>query len=267
MIENNQKNIALIVGTGPGDPGLLTLEADSAIRNADIILYDCKAVEPVLIIAPATAAVIAVERSQYENGQGCREETPMIRAIREHYNNGLRVVRLKAGDPTLFGGEVDECDVLDRIGIPYRILPGVSAGAAAASAYAVPISRKFESDAVVNIIVNEITDDLGQLLGNGAKMLRCGATMVLYMATSNLPGILRIFAEAGVSEETPVVAVSKAGWPEEAMVETTLGAMGAGGISPGITEPVVYTIGRYVRVRKFPAESRKCAATTAKCVQ
>ena len=267
MIETSQISAVLIVGTGPGNPELLTVRADSAIRNADVILYDCKTVEPALRVASASATVRAVERSQYENGEGCREETPMIRAIRENHLGGLRVVRLKAGDPTLFGGEVDECDVLDRIGIPYEIIPGVSAGAAAASAYAMPISRKFESDAVVNIIASEITDDLVSLIGNAAKMLGHGATMVLYMATANLPAILGIFNDAGVPEGMPVVAVSKAGWPEEVMVETTLGEMGAEGFSVGISEPVVYTIGRYVRVRRSSFESRKRCAIFSKCAE
>jgi uroporphyrin-III C-methyltransferase len=259
-------NIVLIVGTGPGDPKMVTIGAESAIKNADVILYDCKTVEPALSLAPVTASVIAVERSQYENGQGCREETPMIAAIREHFDNGKRVVRLKAGDPTLFGGEVDECDVLDRIGIPYRILPGVSAGAASASTYALPISRKFESDVVVNIIANEITDDFA-LFRDAARLLGHGATMVLYMATKNLPGILDIFREAGVTGETPVVAVSKSGWPDEAYVETTLGAMGSEGFSIGLSEPVVYSIGRYVRVRNTPSASGKSCALFSKCAQ
>ncbi|NTW51879.1 MAG: uroporphyrinogen-III C-methyltransferase [Chlorobiaceae bacterium] len=267
MIENKQKNTVLIVGTGPGDPELLTVKAASAIRNAEVILYDCKTVEPALRVASETANVIAVERSQYENGEGCREETPMIRSIRDHYLGGQKVVRLKAGDPTLFGGEVDECDVLDQIGIPYVILPGVSAGAAAASAYAMPISRKFECDAVVNIIANEVTDDLEHHLRNGAKMFGHGATMVLYMATANLPFILGIFTEEGVPDDTPVVAVSKAGWPEEAMVETTLGAMGAERFSLGINDPVVFTIGRYVRVRRSPFESRNRSAIFLKCAE
>jgi uroporphyrin-III C-methyltransferase len=267
MRETEQRTKVYIVGTGPGDPELLTVRADSAIRNADVILYDCKTVEPALLVASASATIIAVERSQYENGEGCREETPMIRAIRDHYLEGLKVVRLKAGDPTLFGGEVDECDVLDRIGIPYAIVPGVSAGAAAASAYAMPISRKFESDALVNIIASEVTDELESLLGNGAKMLGHGATMVLYMATANLPVILGIFTDAEVPEETPVVVVSKAGWPDEAFVETTFRELGSEGFSLGISEPVVYTIGRYVRVRKTPSGSRKSCVLFSKCAQ
>lgn len=264
MIENKQKNTVLIVGTGPGNPELLTLRAESAIRSADVLLYDCKTVEPALSIASATASVIAVERSLYENGLGCREETPMILAIQGHYHNGLRVVRLKAGDPTLFGGEVDESDILDRIGIPYEIVPGVSAGAVAACTYAMPISRKFESDVVVNIIASEITDDFA-LFRDAAKLLGHGATMVLYMATANMSGILGAFREEGVPEQMPVVAVSKVGWPEEAMVETTLGAMGADGFSLGISEPVVYTIGRYVRVRNSNSESRKRSVIFSKC--
>jgi uroporphyrin-III C-methyltransferase len=249
-----------IVGTGPGDPGLLTLRAESAIRQAEVILYDCRTVEPALGVASKRAVIVRVDRSPYETGQGCREQTPMIMAISEHYRKGLRVVRLKTGDPTLFGGEVDEGDVLDRIGIPWTLIPGISAGAAAASAYGLPISRKFESDAVLNIIAAAITDDFA-LIRDSARLLGHGATIVLYMATANLPGILRTFREEGVADETPVVAVSKVGWPEEAFARTTLLELEAAGCSTGLPEPVVYTIGRYVRVRNVPAGSQELLAT------
>ncbi|NTU54090.1 MAG: hypothetical protein HGA97_10405 [Chlorobiaceae bacterium] len=187
MAEAVQGNKVFIVGTGPGDPGLLTVRADAATQEAEVILYDCRAVEPALGVVSAGAVIFSVDRSLYEQGKGCREETPMIRAIREHYGKGLRVVRLKTGDPTLFGGEVDEGDVLVCIGIPYEVIPGVSAGAAVASVYALPISRKFESDAVLNIIAASVTDDFA-LIRDASKLLRHGATIVLYMATANLPG-------------------------------------------------------------------------------
>ncbi|NTW54533.1 MAG: uroporphyrinogen-III C-methyltransferase [Chlorobaculum sp.] len=250
-MKSAQDNRVFIVGTGPGDPGLLTLRAESAIREADVILYDCGTVEPALSVASERAEILRVDRSKYENGKGCREQTPMIVAIREHYQKGLRVVRLKTGDPTLFGGEVDECDVLGRLGIPYTVIPGISAGAAAASAYALSISRKFESDAVLNIIAASITDDFA-LIRDSARLLGHGATVVLYMATANLSGILRVFREAGVPDAMPVIAVSKAGWPEEAFALTTLGELAAA-CTTGLPEPVVYTVGRYVRVRNVPA--------------
>jgi uroporphyrin-III C-methyltransferase len=251
MTRTDNRNIVKIVGTGPGDPELLTLRAESAIRMADVILYDCKTVEPALLLASADALIASVERSLYENGLGDRESTPMIVAIRKHYREGRRVVRLKAGDPTLFGGEVDECDVLDRMGIPYAIIPGVSAGAAAAAAYALPISRKFESDVVVNLIAAEINDDFA-LIRDASRLLLHGGTMVLYMATSNLPGILQVFREMEVPDTTPVVAISKAGWPDEAFAETTLGGMEKAGCSFNLRDPVVYTIGGYVRARRSP---------------
>lgn len=255
-MEGQERNRVLIVGAGPGDPELLTVRGAAAIREAEVIFYDCRTVEPVLLLASERAAVVRVDRSSYETGQGCREETPMIVAIREHIQRGLRVVRLKTGDPTLFGGEVDEGDVLDRLGIPYTVIPGVSAGAAAASAYALPISRKFESDAVLNIIAAAITDDFA-LIRDAARLLGHGATVVLYMATANLPGILRTFREAGVPDAMPVVAVSKAGWPDEAFARTTLGELTAAGCPIALPEPVVYHIGRYVRVRNVPAGSQE----------
>lgn len=262
QMEHQGMNRVLIVGAGPGDPELLTVRGAAAIREADVILYDCRTVEPVLELASGRAAIVRVDRSPYETGKGCREQTPMIVMIREQYQKGLRVVRLKTGDPALFGGEVDEGDVLTRLGVPWAAVPGISAGAAAASAYALPISRKFESDAVLNIIAAAITDDFA-LIRDAARLLGHGATVVLYMATANLPGILRTFREAGVPDSTPVVAVSKAGWPGEAFVETTLDKLGHEDFSADLPEPIVYHIGRYVRVRNRPVGAKELSALSA----
>jgi uroporphyrin-III C-methyltransferase len=265
-MEPAQENRVFIVGTGPGDPELLTLRAEAAIRQADVILYDCGTVEPALSVASEGVTILRVDRSPYETGQGCREQTPMVVAIREHFQRGLKVVRLKTGDPALFGGEVDEGDVLGRLGIPWTVIPGISAGAAAASAYAMPISRKFESDAVLNIIAASITDDFA-LIRDAARLLGHGASVVLYMATANLPGILRTFCEAGVPDAMPVLAVSKSGWPEEAFARTTLGELEAAGCLTGLLEPVVYTIGRYVRVRNVPVSSKEFSVKAGESVQ
>jgi uroporphyrin-III C-methyltransferase len=261
MAEHGENRV-IIVGTGPGDPELLTVRGAAAIREAEVILYDCGTVEPVLALASERAAIVRVDRSPYETGKGRREQTPMIVAIREHREKGLRVVRLKTGDPALFGGEVDEGDVLTRLGIPWAVIPGISAGAAAASAYALPISRKFESDAVLNIIAATITDDFA-LIRDAARLLGHGATVVFYMATANLPGILRVFREEGVADGTPVVAVSKAGWPGEAFVRTTLDKLGREEFSAVLPEPVVYHIGRYVRVRNVPVGSKELSSKIA----
>jgi uroporphyrin-III C-methyltransferase len=258
------RQVVHIVGTGPGDTELLTVMAVSVIRSADIVLYDCRTVEPALSLVAPSARIQLVERASYEHGLGDREATPMVSAIREHHLAGLRVVRLKAGDPTLFGGEVDECDVLGRLGVPYTIVPGVSAGAAAAAAYALPISRKFESDAVLSIIAAEITDDFA-LMRDAARLLQHGASIVLYMATANLPAILQVFLEEGVPASMPLVAVSKAGWPEESCLESTLGEMQGFASTSLLKEPVVYTIGRYVRVRTRSVPAEPGSAIFSKC--
>ncbi len=261
MSEQQHAEIVHIVGTGPGDPALLTVIADTLIRNADVVLYDCKGVEQLLPLASPGAQVIAVDRSRYQDGTGDREQTAMVMAIREHYQAGKKVVRLKGGDPTLFGGEVDEADVLDRLGIPYRFVPGISAGVAAASGYALPISRKFESDVVVSMIANEIRDDYA-CFRNVAQLLQHGATLVLYMATENLPGLLSVLREEGIAGSMPVVAVSKVARNDEACIASTLAELAADGLPAGLDEPVVYTIGRFVRVRTAGPCAANAVVTT-----
>jgi uroporphyrin-III C-methyltransferase len=242
-----EKNLVQIVGTGPGDPELLTLRAERLIREADVILYDCRAVEPVLCRVSEGAVIRVVERADVRDDLTFEEESPMLRAIREHYRRGERVVRLKAGDPTLFGG-ADECDALEREGIPYRVVPGISAGSAAAGNHAIPISRKGESCVVVNLIADDLDGD-AMPLRDAAALLRKGFTMALYMAWAKLAEISGVLREEAVPQDFPVVAVCRAGRPDESVAESTVGRMGEDPALAGLGEPVVYLVGRHVRIR------------------
>ncbi|NTV26047.1 MAG: uroporphyrinogen-III C-methyltransferase [Chlorobiaceae bacterium] len=256
-------NPVFIVGTGPGDPELLTMRAERLIREADVILYDCRAVEAVLGRASAKATIVNVDRAAVKQDLTFEENSPMLEAIREHYLKGLKVVRLKAGDPTLFGG-ADECDALDREGIPYQVVPGISAGSAAAAGYAMPISRKGESCVVVNLIADDLDED-ALPLRQAAALLCQGFTMTLYMAKTKLAVISRILEQEGVSGHLPVVAVTGAGRPHERMAESTIGTMCTDERFMSLDEPVVYMLGRHVRVRMVRADSSTLSPLFANC--
>lgn len=240
-----------IVGTGPGDPDLLTVRAARIIGNAEVILYDCPTVEPALCIASPSATVRFIERVRHDGPSGQAGSSRMLRLMREFFYEGLRVVRLRAGDPLLFGSPEDECLALGSMHIPFEVVPGLSAGAAAAAGYAMPVSEKYQSDSVTSLIANEITDDFA-LVRDAAKLIRHGSTIVLYMATRNLSGIFRVFAEEGVPSCVPVVAVARSGWPDEACGLATMGDI-AGLLASGkLRDPVVYFIGRHLGVRNSP---------------
>lgn len=248
-----------IVGTGPGDPDLLTVRAARIIRNADVILYDCHTAESALSVASITATVRFVEREKEVVQAGVyARNSRMVELIKAYYNEGLRVVRLRVGDPMMFGGANDDCRALERLHIPYEVVAGVSAGAAAACTYALPISEKYQSDSVTYLIANEIVDNFA-LVRDSAKLLRHGSAIVFYMATVNLEGIVQTFLEEGVPAAMPIVAVSKSGWPDEAYAVATIGDVSVLWASGKLREPVVYFVGHHLAIRNLPIEKRPLA--------
>ena len=145
-----------IVGTGPGDPDLLTVRAARVISEADIILYDCDPARHALTIAPASAKIVRVDRHADNSSASHFGKDSILDLIVEHYRQGKKVVRLKVGDPMLFGGKIEECHALRRMEIPFEVVPGVTAGASAANTYALSISTKYKSNAVIYLIADEI---------------------------------------------------------------------------------------------------------------
>lgn len=254
-----------IVGTGPGDPDLLTVRAARIIRNADVILYDCHTAESALSVASITAAVRFVEREKevVQAGVSARNSR-MVELIKAYYNEGLRVVRLRVGDPMMFGGANDDCRALEQLHIPYEVVAGVTAGAAAACTYALPLSEKYQSNSVTCLIADVIVDNFA-LVRDAAKLLRHGSAIVLYMATGNLERIVHAFLQEGVSAAMPIVAVSKSGWPDEAYAVATIGEASTLRASGKLREPVVYFVGQHLVIRNLPIEKLPPAEVLSRC--
>jgi uroporphyrin-III C-methyltransferase len=201
-------------------------------------------------------------------GFGIHEKHPGYRSIpeliRDFYNEGMKVVRLRAGDPMLFGGSNDDCDSLGRMNIPYEVVPGISAGVSAACSYALPVSEKYQSDSVTHLIAHEICDDFA-LLRDVSKLLRHGSTIVLYMSTHNLDDIFMTFKQEGVPETIPVIAVARSGWPDEMHIEGTMRDFGQTFSAGILREPAVYFVGKHLKVRNLPDEQRPPSIFFAQC--
>ncbi|NTU74406.1 uroporphyrinogen-III C-methyltransferase [Candidatus Roizmanbacteria bacterium] len=236
-----------IVGTGPGDPDFLTVKASRVIREADIILYDCQPAKLVLNSLPTSATVIYVSRHPQEGDENSYPGKSLLDLVQENYLNGKKVVRLKVGDPMLFGGELNDHVALSQMNIPFEVIPGISAGVGAASAYALSISAKYESDSVTHLIAHEIRDNFA-LIRDAARLLLHGSTIVLYMADEHLEAIFNVFSEEGIPEDMPVVAVCMVGWPEEFYVSSTMKCMGKGLANNALKKPIVYFVGKYVSI-------------------
>ncbi len=231
-----------IVGAGPGDPDLLTVRANKRIEEADVLLYDCLPAVHVLEKVSKNTNVIFVNMHSDE----LKEKIDMVELMQKYYMQGLKVVRLKAGDAMMFNGGGIEARRLKKEGIPFEIIPGISAGTAGASLFAIPITEKYESNGVINIIAYEIRDNYAQIRAVAQMMLKHGTTAILYMAYDNLTEIFRVFQEEGVGADMPVVATSMLSLSDEDCIAGTITTIQERMEERKMVSPFTFFVGRCV---------------------
>jgi uroporphyrin-III C-methyltransferase len=209
-----------LVGAGPGDPGLLTLRAADALRRADLVLHDSLPGRAVLrLIRPGADVVNVGKRKGQESVPQARINARLAAGARA----GLRVVRLKGGDPFLFGRGGEEAAFLDAAGIPWRIVPGVTAGTAAPAAAGIPLTQRGLASAVTFVTGH---DESGAVPASTDwdALARTGGTIAAFMALSRIDEIALRLLAARPAASTPVAVISQASLPGQAVLRTTLGA-------------------------------------------
>lgn len=240
-----------IVGAGPGDPGFITLRGFAALEQAEVVLYDYL-VNPVLL---RQAGLYAAERQDVEliglgrHGEGrllSQDEVNerMIAAAR----GGKRVVRLKGGDPAIFGRTAEEIEALEAAGICYEVIPGVTTALAASSVAGIPLTHRDWASCVAFVTGRECfkKDDPSIDI---PSLARFPGTLVFYMGVSSAPQWSAELMEAGKSPETPVAIVRRCGLDGQETIITTLGEVPAV-LAPGkMRPPAVVIVGDVVRVQ------------------
>jgi siroheme synthase len=240
MMENKK---VYIVGTGPGDPDLLTVKAKRLIEEADVLLYDCLPACYVLSAAKPSAEVKFINKHPEE---GERKED-IMEYVRQCWLEGKTTVRLKAGDALMFnGGDVDARRLRDW-GIPFEIVPGITASCAAANIFAVSVTELHKSDALLNLIAYDIRDDFAHLR-DVARLFRHGDTVALYMAYDNLKDIFRVFREEGVDENIPVAIASMVSLKNEAVALTTMDMTLSVIAEREMLSPFLFLIGKHINI-------------------
>jgi uroporphyrin-III C-methyltransferase len=209
-----------LVGAGPGDPELLTVKARRLLGRADVILHDDLVSAEIVALAAPHAQIVNV-------GKRCGEKKitqeeinhRMIRAARL----GFEVVRLKSGDPAIFGRLAEEVDALESAGVPYQIVPGITAGIAAAASLGASLTDRRTGSRVVIISGHQASDPTVTAPENDWRGLaREDAAFIVYMPGRNLSRLRQEFLEAGLPPDFPAVIVSKASTPEQREWPTTL---------------------------------------------
>lgn len=241
------KHPVYIVGVGPGDPDLLTVKAKRVIEEADIIYYDCLPATHILGVASPAAPVRYINKHPEEG----EKKEDILKYVCESYHAGKKVVRLKAGDALMFNGGDVEARILHDWGIPFEIIPGVTAACAASSIFGIPTTELHKSNAIIHVIGYEVVDDYAHFR-DVAHLVKHGTTIALYMAYDRLDDIFRVFSEEGVGGDTPVVIASSVSLSNQDAALTTISGVEATIQSREMISPFVFFIGQYVEILVYP---------------
>ncbi len=234
-----------LVGAGPGDPGLLTLHAAHALSQADIVLHDALVSEEILSLAPQAILEPAGKRAGGKRTPQLRINQRLIQLARQ----GLRVLRLKGGDPLVFGRGGEEALALAAAGIPFRIVPGISAGVGGTAAAGIPVTHRGLARSVAFATGHDSSGELSDIdwaaLGRGAEVL------VLYMAGRQIGAIADRLMAAGRDGNEPVALIADASTERQTVLTTTL-RDAAASITPSHA-PLLIVIGPVVALRPLLA--------------
>ena len=233
-----------LVGAGPGDPGLLTALAIHALSQADVIVYDALVGEEVLSLAPPAAAR---EFAGKRGGKPSAKQRDITERLIELARGGKRVLRLKGGDPFVFGRGGEEAMALVAAGVPYRVVPGITAGLGGIALAGIPATTRETNQAITLMTGHPAAGSESEI--DWAAFAALKSPLILYMAANSLPRIVPELIAAGMAAETPVAFVSKATMPEEQVVVTTLGQAVADMLAAGIEAPTITVIGSIVSLR------------------
>lgn len=235
-----------LVGAGPGDPGLLTLHALHALRSADVVVYDALVSAAIIgLAAPGALLEFAGKRG----GKPSPKQPDITAKLIQLARAGKRVLRLKGGDPFVFGRGGEEGLALVEAGIPFRIVPGITAGVGGPAYAGIPVTHRDTNHAVTFLTGHDATGDVTAGVAWDA-IARGSPVIVVYMAIKHIGRIAAHLIEGGRSPEEPVAVISRATTPEQRVVETTLAAVAADVEAQGLQAPAVVVVGEVVRLRQ-----------------
>ncbi len=236
-----------LIGAGPGDPELITVKGRRFLEKADVVVYDYLASPKLLSHAPEEAEFVYVGKKGH--GLHARTQEEINQLLVDRARAGKRVVRLKGGDPFIFGRGGEEIEELVAAGIEFEVVPGVTSATAAATYAGVPITHRRYTSSVAFITGHE--DPTKPTSNVDWQKIATGiGTLVFYMGIKNLPHITRKLIENGRDPATPVVVVRWASTPEQRSVEGTLADIAEVVRKNDIRPPALVVVGEVVQLRR-----------------
>jgi uroporphyrin-III C-methyltransferase len=233
-----------LAGAGPGDPALLTLQALAGLAQADALVHDDLVDPRILAMAPPEAERIFVGK---RGGRPSARQSDITAQLIALARAGRRVLRLKGGDPYVFGRGAEEVLALAEAGIPFRVVPGLTAGLAGLAAAGIPATLRGVNQAVILATGHAADDTEGAL--DWAALARLGQPVVLYMAMRRLEPVAAALLSGGLPPATPAAVVTEATTPRQRVLMTDLGGLVAAVRGAALDVPAVVAIGGIVAVR------------------
>ncbi len=234
-----------LCGAGPGDPGLLTLHALNALRQADIIVYDALVNSQILEWAPQAELEYAGKRG----GKPSAKQQDISLRLVELAQQGKRVLRLKGGDPFVFGRGGEEAQTLVQHGVPLRIIPGISAGIGGLAYAGIPVTHRDVNQSVVFVTGHDQKGETPDTL-NWAVLGQSAQVLVIYMGMKHAGRIASELIAGGRDPEDPCAVVCQATTPDQHVLETTLSRLEQDITTSGLEPPAIVCVGRAVLLRQ-----------------
>lgn len=226
-----------LIGAGPGDPDLLTVKALKLLACADVILHDDLVPAAILALAGARAEIVNVGKRCGAKGATQSEiNARMIVASRA----GLSVIRLKGGDPSIFGRLAEEIDALESAEVPWEVVPGITAGLAAAAALGASLTDRRKAARVVIVTNHRAAGSEAPTDRDWQSLAREDATLVIYMPGHDFERLHRQLLAAGLPREIPAAVVSRAASADQSVECATLGELSA---LPKVATPSILLVG------------------------
>ncbi len=234
-----------LVGAGPGDPGLISLLGYHALRHADAVVYDAL-VDSRLLQAVRAGAV--VEYAGKRGGKPSPKQRDISLRLIDLARAGHRVLRLKGGDPFVFGRGGEEALTLVGAGIPFRVVPGISAGVGGLAYAGIPVTHRDVNQAVTFVTGHGVTGDVPDGL-DWQGLAKGSPVLVFYMALKHLGAIAANLIAGGRDPADPAAIVVRASLPDQRVMETTLGAAAHDAAAQDLRPPGLFVVGDVVRLR------------------
>jgi uroporphyrin-III C-methyltransferase len=234
-----------LCGAGPGDPGLLTLHALNALKQADVLVYDALVDPAILDWAPQAELEYAGKRG----GKPSAKQRDISLRLVELAQQGKRVLRLKGGDPFVFGRGGEEAQTLVQAGVPVRIIPGIGAGIGGLAYAGIPVTHRDVNQSVVFVTGHDQTGETPSAI-NWSALAQGAQVLVIYMGMKHAGRIAEALLKGGRPGDEPCAVVAQATTPNQQVLETRLDRLEADIAASDMKPPAILCIGRSVLLRQ-----------------